>query len=148
MFHRPSDADIEELRDFLILCDLTIAGLDDPLVRLWMIRDENAQVIGSTGYELSPDRSHALVRSVAVHPTLRRAGDGRRYAEHALRSAQAEGAETAWLFSRRSGPFWESLGFEPGDREELAAVLGETSQVRLFVQTGQLEREVAWRRSL
>lgn len=51
-------------------------------------------------------------------------------------------------FSRRSGPFWQSLGFEPADRDELAAALADTQQVRLFQRTGQLSREVAWSREL
>ncbi len=54
----------------------------------------------------------------------------------------------AWLFSRRSGPFWQSLGFESADRDELAEALAGTHQVRLFQQTGQVSREVAWSRLL
>ncbi|MDT9627884.1 hypothetical protein RTF48_24940, partial [Escherichia coli] len=59
-----------------------------------------------------------------------------------------EGAMRAWLFSRRSGSFWQSLGFESADRDELAEALADTHQVRLFQQTGQLGCEVAWSRSL
>lgn len=73
------------------------------------------------------------------------AGRGSRLA---LEQAAAEGATTAWLFSRRSGPFWQSLGFEPADRDRLADLLADTCQVRLFRQTGQLDHEVAWSRAL
>ncbi|MCD2169705.1 MULTISPECIES: GNAT family N-acetyltransferase [Microbacterium] len=89
-----------------------------------------------------------LIRSVAVAPERRLLGHGRALAVFALERAAAEGAHTAWLFSRRSGGFWQSLGFVPADRDELAGVLANTHQVRMFRRTGQLEREVAWRRAL
>jgi len=84
-------------------------------------------------------------------PGPRREGaarQGTRLARFALDEAAAGGATRAWLFSRRSGPFWQKLGFVPADRYELAAVLPEAEQVRLFVRSGQLEREVAWARDL
>ncbi len=62
--------------------------------------------------------------------------------------AASAGAARAWLFSRRSGPFWQGLGFDPADRDDLATVLAGTTQVDLFRRTGQLAREVAWSRPL
>lgn len=141
-------ADIEALTAFLGGVDLTLSGLDAPGVRLWAERDEKGDVVASTGYELSGDGHHALIRSVAVSQAGRRRGRGSALARCALERAEAEGATTAWLFSRRSGPFWQSLGFQPADRDELAGVLADTHQVRLFRQTGQLHREVAWSRPL
>jgi hypothetical protein len=49
---------VNVLRDFLSEVDLTLAGLDDlddPKVRLSIERDVDGCIIGSTGYELSPD---------------------------------------------------------------------------------------------
>lgn len=132
---------------FLREMDLTLSGLDTPDVRLW-VELEGDDVVGATGYELSLDGRHALIRSVAVRPDRRTAGRGRRLARFALEQAAAEGATTAWLFSRRSGPFWQSLGFKPADRDRLADLLADTCQVRLFRQTGQLDHEVAWSRAL
>ena len=51
-------------------------------------------------------------------------------------------------FLSKVWPFWQKLGFVPADRHELAAVLPEAEQVRLFIESGQLEREVAWARDL
>ncbi|PPF79518.1 GNAT family N-acetyltransferase [Subtercola sp. Z020] len=113
-----------------------------------MERDANGEIVGSTGFELSTDRMHVLIRSVAVAPQLRAAGAGSRLARYAMDQAHALGATRAWLFSRRSGPFWQQLGFVGADKYELAAALSETHQVRLFVESGQLEREIAWSRSL
>jgi len=143
-----SPADVDDLRAFLVEADLTLAGLDDPAVRLWIERDAAGTIVGSTGFELSVDGTHALLRSVAVAPTQRTAGAGTRLAGHALAEAASAGATRAWLFSRRSGPFWQRLGFSPADRDALAAALADTHQLRLFAATGQLAREVAWSRPL
>lgn len=139
---------MEALAAFLSEVDLTLSGLDAPSVRLWIERDERGAIAGSTGYEISGDGRHALIRSVAVAPSQRSRGRGRALASFALERAAEEGAMKAWLFSRRSGPFWQSLGFEAADRDELAEALADTHQVRLFQQTGQLGREVAWSRLL
>lgn len=143
---RPEDVDA--VRAFLTACDLTVAGLSDPGVRLWVVRDAAGTVVGTTGYETGPDGRHALLRSVAVGPTLRGTGRGAALARFAMAESAAGGARRAWLFSRRSGPFWQGLGFAPADRAELATVLAGTTQVELFRATGQLEREVAWSRPL
>lgn len=136
--------DVEDLTAFLREVDLTLSGLDAAGVRLWIERDGTGTVVGSTGYELSRDGRHALIRSVAVGPAERSRGRGSALATFALERAAEEGATTAWLFSRRSGAFWQGLGFEPADRDRLADALADTHQVRLFQQTGQLQREIAW----
>lgn len=148
VLERCGAADVEALTAFLHDVDLTVSGLDAPSVRLWIERDESGAIAGSTGYEISSDGRHALVRSVAVIPTHRSYGRGTGLARFALERATEEGVTKAWLFSRRSGPFWQSLGFEPADRDDLARALADTHQVRLFQQTGQLDREVAWSRLL
>lgn len=145
---RASLDDVDDLRGFLRDVDLTLAGLGEPTVQLWIERDTDGEIVGSTGFERSEDRSHALIRSVAVAPRHRTAGTGSRLARYAMDHARAAGATRAWLFSRRSGPFWQKLGFTSADRNELAAALPDAHQVRLFVETGQLEREVAWSQRL
>ncbi|UEJ81820.1 GNAT family N-acetyltransferase [Brachybacterium halotolerans subsp. kimchii] len=146
--HPRTAADAPALTTFLREVDLTLSGLDAPTVRLWTQRDEDGAIVASTGFEISADGRHALIRSVAVSPTHRSRGRGTALARFALERAAQEGARTAWLFSRRSGPFWQGLGFAPARCEDLAAALAETHQVRLFRETGQLEREVAWSRPL
>lgn len=146
--HGVTPADVDDLRAFLQRADLTLAGLDDPGVSLWIEHGPDGAIVGSTGFERSADGRHVLVRSVAVPEQARGSGAGTRLARFALAEAARGGAERAWLFSRRSGPFWQSLGFVPADRDELASTLADTHQVRLFAETGQLVREVAWTRDL
>ncbi|SDY08128.1 N-acetylglutamate synthase, GNAT family [Geodermatophilus africanus] len=141
-------ADVPDLLRFLTCADLTGSGLRDPAVRLWVLRDATGQVQGSAGYELSEDGRQALIRSVAVDASRRGEGLGLRLAGFTLQRAAEEGARQAWLFSRHRGAFWRRLGFEPADRDALARVLAGTHQVRLFHSNGQMQHEVAWRRSL
>ena len=148
LFKQVAATDIDELRDFLGEVDLTLYGLDAPTVKLWTEHDPDGSIIGSTGYELSPDEAHALIRSVAVAPGQHAAGARSRLAMFAISDAARSGASHAWSFSRRSGPFWKKLGFESADRDEMAAVLAQTHQVRQFTETGQLRHEVAWSRRL
>jgi len=140
--------DLDDLTAFLTDADLTLSGLDAPEVALWIARDPGGRIYASTGFEASGDGRHVLVRSVAVRPDSRHTGLGGRLAEYAVRRAAERGAERAWLFSRRSGPFWRKLGFTPADRDEMARVLASTHQVRLFARTGRLADEVAWSRPL
>ena len=141
--------DLQEVTDFLRVADLTLSGLDSPSVLLWTARDaETGHIVASTGYERSENNHHVLIRSVAVDPTLRGHGIGLELARYALDRATESGAKRAWLFSRRSGPFWQKVGFVSADRNELALALASTHQVRLFSETGQLQREVAWSRLL
>lgn len=141
-------ADVPDLEAFLRAADLTLAGLDAPGVRLWVARDDAGAVAASAGFELSADGEHALVRSTAVRHDRRGRGEGLAAAAFAIAGATATGARTAWLFSRRSGPFWQRLGFERSTTQALAAALPAAHQVRLFARTGQLDREVAWCRAL
>lgn len=141
-------ADVPDLARFLRDADLTVAGLDAPGLRCWIERDVDGAVVGSTGYEAGDDGAHVLVRSVAVVPERRAGGHGTRLARFALDRAAESGATTAWLFSRRSGPFWQGLGFEPADLADLAGALATTQQVQLFARTGQLDVERAWSRPL
>jgi len=143
-----TSADVPALLEFLSVADLTLSGLDSPAVHLWIDRDDNGAIVGSTGFELSMSGTDALIRSVAVSPSLRGQGRGLELAIFALDAAASAGAQMAWLFSRRSGPFWQKLGFELADRHALATALSSTQQVQLFRETGQLDREVAWSRAL
>lgn len=137
-------ADRADIEAFLRLVDLTVSGLDAPSVHLWVERDAAGAVSATTGFEQGADGRNVLIRSVAVHPAARGGGRGTALARRAIDEAAAHRASRAWLFSRRSGPFWQGLGFAPADRDELAAVLSDAHQVRLFRATGQLGREVAW----
>jgi N-acetylglutamate synthase-like GNAT family acetyltransferase len=139
---------VAALEQFLGDADLTTSGLNSPSVRIWVEHDEHGRITASTGFEVSADGKHALIRSVAVDASQRRLGTGTQLAEFALERAAESGAQTAWLFSRRSGPFWRGLGFDSADRDLLASHLADAHQVRLFLESGRMATEVAWSRQL
>jgi N-acetylglutamate synthase-like GNAT family acetyltransferase len=141
-----SPGDAFELTEFLRAADLTVSGIGEPDLHLWVDLDSDGRIVGSTGFEL--DGQHALLRSVAVHSTMRGTGRGTELAQFALDQAASLGATQAWLFSRRSGPFWKKLGFAPADITELADAVASTHQVRAFAASGQLRYETAWSRPL
>jgi len=143
---RAQPEDRSDLEAFLARVDLTTAGVDDPRVRIWMQLDADGRIEATTGFELLG--THALIRSVAVHPSLRTTRLGTQLAHFALEKAAEEGATMAWLFSRRSGEFWQRLGFERADVGEMARLLADTHQVRAFTASGQLLGESAWSRAL
>jgi N-acetylglutamate synthase-like GNAT family acetyltransferase len=140
------DADAAPLAEFLRRCDLTTSGIGAPGLRLWIDVDSDGRIVGSTGFEVVGES--ALLRSVAVSPYLRGTGRGTELAKFALDQLTAMGVRRVWLFSRRSGPFWEKLGFGTVDIAELAASLADTHQVRAFEASGQLGFETAWSRQL
>jgi N-acetylglutamate synthase-like GNAT family acetyltransferase len=139
-------ADAFELTEFLRAADLTTSGIGEPDLHLWIDLDADGRIVASTGFELAGH--DALLRSLAVAPSLRGSGRGTELAQFSLDRASAAGATRAWLFSRRSGPFWKKLGFEPADIAELADALAPTHQVRAFAASGQLKYETAWSRPL
>jgi N-acetylglutamate synthase-like GNAT family acetyltransferase len=139
-------ADAFELIEFLRAADLTTNGIGEPGVYLWVDLDMDGRIVGASGFEL--EGHNALMRSVAVATSLRGQGRGTELARFALDEAHAAGATRAWLFSRRSGPFWKSLGFEAADSADLAAALATTHQVQAFAASGQLKYEAAWSRPL
>lgn len=136
-------ADVDDVRDFLRACDLTPAGLDEPGVGCGRCA-RPVKSWGRPGSRRMGAGAQVLLRSVAVAPAGRAAGAGTRFARHALDQAVGLGARRAWLFSRRSGPFWQRLGFGEADRDALVAAIPDAHQVRLSARTGRLEREVAW----
>ncbi|WP_104110450.1 GNAT family N-acetyltransferase [Arthrobacter sp. N199823] len=146
---RATGTDMAEISEFLGIADLTLSGLDSASVHLWISRDETeGHIFATTGYESSVDGEHALIRSVAVDPARRKVGIGLELAQFAMERAVEAGAKQAWLFSRRSGPFWQKVGFTLAATKDLADALASTHQVQLFTETGQLGREVAWSRQL
>lgn len=95
-------ADTFALGEFLRSVDLTTSGLDDPLVFLWMDLDADGRIVATTGFEIVDD--NALIRSVAVVPTLRGTGRGTELAQFALERAATAGANRAWLMKSALRP--------------------------------------------
>jgi N-acetylglutamate synthase-like GNAT family acetyltransferase len=90
----------------------------------------------------------AVLMSFAVHPDFRRQRIGCRMVETLLSHLKSSGAETAYLFSRASGGFWERVGFERVPVEEVAVSAKDHFQVREFLAAGSIWSDQAFRRDL
>jgi predicted N-acetyltransferase YhbS len=104
---------------------LPSGDLGEPDVRLFAFRDGDA-AIGFAGLEVYG--KDALLRSVVVDPTRRRAGLGRAIVEATLAEARRLGATRAFLLTTAAKVYFERLGFAAIDRKSAPATILSTRQ--------------------
>lgn len=126
--------------------DLRADDILAPGTCYWVAEDETGLLIGCIGMEFG--QAAVLIRSVAVLPSARKHGLGRQLLEGALEFARQKGYRHAYLFSVRSGGYWQARGFRTVPVAELTAALPAAPQVLRFEQIGKLPGENAWRRDL
>jgi N-acetylglutamate synthase-like GNAT family acetyltransferase len=141
-----SRGDAFELTEFLQAADLSVDGIGQSEVHLWIDLDADGRIVGSTGFEL--DGQDALLRGIAVHPALLETGRRTELARFALDRATSIGATRAWLLGRRAGSLWQDLGFETANIADLEEALGATHPVRALAASSQLAYQTAWSRPL
>ena len=112
---RHDRARVEEL---LVRAGLPIEGVDEHL-QSFFVEDDGRQVLGAAGLELYGE--HALLRSVVVADTLRRAGLGSTLTRRALHEARACGVRAVYLVTTTAKLFFERLGFERATRGDVPA---------------------------
>jgi amino-acid N-acetyltransferase len=113
---RPEDFDgiAELLRDNKLPTD----GLRDHLATALVVRDRET-IVGSAALEVYDDG--ALLRSVAVAPSLRNSGLGRRLTDAALDLARARGVPALYLLTTTADRYFPRFGFERIDRSGVPA---------------------------
>jgi len=89
------------------------------LVATLLVARANGGVVGSAAIE--PYGREALLRSVAVDPSRRGAGLGRRLAEAAVVMASRLRVERLYLLTETAAPFFARLGFRPVSRADIPA---------------------------
>lgn len=107
-------ADLPAVVDLLRRSDLPTAGVADCVDTLIVAR-AGAHVMGSAALE--PYGEAALLRSVAVYPTLRGTGVGRQLMVAALAKARQIGVRDLYLLTTTAGDFFPHFGFHPIKRE-------------------------------
>ena len=141
-----SRGDAFEVTEFLRAAELSVDGIGQPEVHLWVDLDSDGRIVGSTGFEL--DGQDALLRGIAVHSSLAETGRRTELARFALDRATSIGATRAWLLGRRAGSLWQDLGFEPAHIADLEEALASTHPVRSLAASSQLAYQTAWSRPL
>lgn len=142
--------------DFEFICDLVVAlGLIAERSRItntlenstyWIACEGTGQPIGCIGLE--HDDGASLLRSAAVMPAYQGMGNGIALAQTAIQCARDRGDRSVYLFSSKTGRYWEQFGFIPVSVWELAEALPSTPQVRSGIERGWLSDEIAWVLSL
>lgn len=97
---------------------LPTLGLSDERPTMVVAREED-RVVGSAALEIYPDG--ALLRSVAVDPSMRGRGLGSRLVAGALDMARTRGVESIYLLTTTAERFFPRFGFSRITRAEVPA---------------------------
>lgn len=109
-------ADVDAIKALLTSSDLPIAGVDDHW-KTFIVARENGTVVacgGSEAYQFA-----ALIRSVAVAPTHRGHGLGRRIVRQLLDRLASRGLREFYLLTTTAEEYFRKRGFKTIDRDEV-----------------------------
>jgi amino-acid N-acetyltransferase len=113
---KAGDADRDTIRKLLETVNLPTESVDSGAT-MFYIADENRSVIGIAGFEFYGD--DALLRSVAVHPTLQSRGIGSRIVDHMLSVARQRKIRRVVLLTETAQKFFERKGFKVASRSSI-----------------------------
>jgi len=115
-------ADIAQVADLLTLCGLPIAGLEDVTECFILRRDD--KVVACAALEIRG--KSGLLRSVAVHPDLRREKLGQALVVMALLMARTHRATHLYLLTETAVGFFLKAGFTIIDRAGVDPAIQKT----------------------
>jgi arsenate reductase len=114
---------LPEVRAFLAANALPDAGLADHVAELLIAR-QDGRLVGTAALEIHG--GDALLRSVAVDPSLRGTGLGQRLARAALDRAKDRGVMRVFLLTETATTFFPRFGFTTIDRSAVPASIRAT----------------------
>jgi amino-acid N-acetyltransferase len=112
--------DLSEIEFLLQDSKLPIEGIKPHIENFIVVKSPEASlgpevIIGCVGLEIY--RESALLRSLAVHPDMRKKGLGSRLVDFATGSAKRNGVETLYLLTNTAEEFFKQRGFTLIERE-------------------------------
>ena len=107
--------------------ELPVDGLLDHLDTAFVARFDG-RIVGCAALETYNDG--ALLRSVAVAPTVQGQAIGRRLIEAAIGLAESLGAPAVYLLTTTAGRYFPKLGFVPITRAQVPASVQESVEFR------------------
>ena len=113
---------VENLLERSALPTAGVAACVDSL----LVARSGAHVMGSAALERYG--AAALLRSVAVYPTLRGAGVGQQLMEALLAKAQQSGVRDLYLLTTTAGDFFPRFGFQPISRAVVPATVKASAE--------------------
>jgi arsenite methyltransferase len=117
--------DLAAVENLLRRCKLPTDGVADWVDTLIIARS-GPHVIGSTALELYGEA--ALLRSVAVYPSLRGTGVGHQLMTAALAKARQVGVRDLYLLTTTAGDFFPRFGFHPITRDEAPVSVKQSAE--------------------
>lgn len=127
---RAERPDLRSVLALLDAVDLPPDGVEAHLDDFVVASDAGGEIVGCAGAELHG--ATALLRSVAVLPTVRRSGLGSRLTEAALELARDRGARDAVLLTTTAADFFSRRhGFAPASRADFDDRLAASVEWRL-----------------
>jgi GNAT superfamily N-acetyltransferase len=146
--HRPGEIVIEQTRDLARVRAMLEGGgmatddIDWPSA-CYLVAFDGDEAVGVVGVE--PILNSALMRSLYVTESRRRAGVGRQLVAAARKAAHTRGARTLYVFGTGAEPFVRRLGFEPAAANQLTAALRGTPLTDHYLShPDELARETAY----
>jgi len=117
---RARPEDVDEVLRLLAEHHSPPDGLHEHVGTMLVARDDG-RIIGSAALEIYPDG--ALLRSVAVAPTLQRQRLGRELTEAAIRLAQECRVPAIYLLTTTAADYFPKFGFERFTRADVPATV-------------------------
>ena len=124
-FERPAMDDLDALRQLLSSSGLSNDGIEGRLEATLVCRDEQG-IAATACLEIAGD--YGILRSVAVRQDLRGSGLGMLASAAAMRMGRGEGIREFALFTETAQAFFERLGFDAVERDELPGPVRVSAQ--------------------
>jgi amino-acid N-acetyltransferase len=120
-------ADIPTIKQLLVANDLPVDGIDDHW-RTFIVARDGQDIVGCAGAEAY--QVAALIRSVAVAPSHRSRGIGRRIVRQLLDRLASRGLREFYLLTTTAQAYFAKRGFKPIDRDEIHPQLLASSELQ------------------
>ena len=108
--------DLHAIRDLLTASGLPTAGLEDHW-KTFVVAHDGDRIVGCGGAEAY--QFAALIRSIAVEPTYRGKGLGRRIVRQLLDRLASRGLREFYLLTTDAEEYFRKRGFKTIDRDEV-----------------------------
>lgn len=136
---RARPEDVPSVERLLTAERLPPLAIREHLDTFWVL-DTGAEIVGCAGLEVY-GRS-AVLRSVAVTPTMRGGRQGRRLVEAALEEARRHKVRRVYLFTVHAAPFFVRLGFAPCSMEDFDLPVRKSWQYEAMTAHPALRQDV------
>jgi amino-acid N-acetyltransferase len=101
--------EIEAVRAVIVADQMPVIELERWIEEFWVLEDDG-ELVGCAGVEGYGEA--AILRSVAITPSLRGTGQGVRLVQHCLDCAREGGAKRCYLFTMTAENFFPKFGLE------------------------------------